>query len=125
MASGHKATLLNMLSGFPQKAGNRNWVAYSAKGPDDYDTLGNAIPLPKGINFVEEVICSEGVITATGVLYHIHPIITPQPSATAGNRQTGGTGVTLVFIANTTGVEPADNTDLSNVLFRISFRGRR
>lgn len=108
-----KATLHRNLDGYPQRNGNHLKNVALFNGPTDYDAGGVLVDGEfahvKNIHEIQVISCS--------VLYAVYAVV-----ATA-NLVFKFSDVRLFFIDVATGLQPADNTDLSAIKFRLVVEG--
>lgn len=108
-----KATLSSNLNGYPQRNGNHLKNVALFKGPTDYDAGGVLIDGP----FAHVTNIHEIQVTSCSALYNVYAVV-----ATA-NLVFKFSDVKLFFIDVATGLQPADNTDLSAIKVRIVVEG--
>ncbi len=108
-----KATIASYLNGYPQRNGNHLKVIALLNGPTDYDAGGVLINGP----FAHVKDIHEIQVVSTSVLYAAYIVV-----ATA-NPVFKFSDVRLFVIDVATGLQPADNTDLSAIKFRLVVEG--
>jgi hypothetical protein len=101
------------LNGYPQKNGNHNKVVLLLNGPTDYDAGGVLIDGP----FAHVKNIHEIQVNSTSALYNVYVVV-----ATA-NPVFLFSDIKLFFIDVATGLQPADNTNLSAIKVRCVVEG--
>lgn len=105
-------TLNQYLNGYPQKNGNHNKVAAVLNGPTDYDAGGVGIPDVVHVRNVHEI----KVVSKT-LLYNAYAVIN------SVNPVFKCSDVKVFFIDVATGLQPADNTNLSAIQIHVVLEG--
>lgn len=111
-----KATINKYLNGYPNRVGNKNQVVLIMNGPTGYAAYGVLFNPPKHVTYVHKITCS-GAKGASTARYGVIPIFATNPPPANANE------IRLIFIDLVTGVEPADNTDLSAAVFEMELMG--
>ena len=107
-----KATISGYLNGYPQLNGNHKKVAALLNGPTDYDAGGVAIPDLRHVANLHEI-----QVVSCSPTYSVYVVVN------TSNPVFRYSDVLLFFVAVATGVQPADNTDLSAIKVRIVVEG--
>lgn len=105
-------TISEYLNGYPQKNGNHNKVAAVLNGPTDYDAGGVLIPDVVHVRNVHEIH-----VSSKSLLYNAYAVIN------SVNPIFKCSDVKVFFIDVSTGLQPADNTDLSAIKIHVVLEG--
>lgn len=100
------------LNGYPQKNGNHNKVAVMLNGPTDYDAGGVGIPDIVHVRNVHEI-----QVFSRSALYNAYAVVA------SSNPAFKCSDVKIFFIDVATGLQPADNTDLSAIKIGLVLEG--
>ena len=100
------------LNGYPQKNGNHNKVAVILNGPTDYDAGGVGIPECVHVRNLHEIH-----VNSKSLLYNAYAVVNTV------NKVFKASDVKIFFIAVATGLQPADNTDLSAIQVHVVLEG--
>lgn len=112
-----KAKISSYLHGYPNRVGNKNQVVLNMIGPaSGYIADGVLFDKPKHVTYVHKITCS-GAKGAGGKRYSVIPIFATNPAPDLATR------IRLIFIDMDTGVEPANDTDLSAATFTMELMG--
>jgi hypothetical protein len=105
-------TLSNYLNGYPQVNGNHKKNAAVLNGPTDYDAGGVGIPSIAHVYNAHEVH-----VFSRSLLYNVYAVVN------TSNPVFKSSDVKVFFIDVATGLQPADNTDLSAIKIGIVLEG--
>ena len=100
------------LNGYPQLNGNHKKVAVMLNGPTDYDAGGVGIPDLAHIKNVHEI-----QVFSRSATYNVYAVVN------SSNPVFKCSDVLIFFIAVATGLQPADNTDLSAIKIGLVIEG--